>query len=307
MIVFIDKHLNMILTINKSLLVHLIVYLTLALSTILGPNGQLGLVLVDNIPNNNSIAPYYVGSNHHKWCFEQEREQIYLMASVLSKKRNNCTVVDGGMNDGFYTLLAAAYGCTVYSFELQKRCIDWAYMAAHKSNLLKNINILRRPLSKNNNEVLVIPFPENEGYCDGGFTFSGENKVQRTHAHKQLSQNHTFLSVALDSFIPADTYIDYLKIDVEGHETEVLSGAMNLIKNHRIGELNVELSYFNFYNNVTELFDVYKSIMSLGYKLTTLNCKMGPDTFALKDFEAFKSYFHMSPGKFRCLDLRIHM
>jgi FkbM family methyltransferase len=271
------------------------------------PEDPLTLKEVNRIPG---VKPYYVGSNHYDWCFSHEGEQVNLMADIMTKKRGNCLVVDVGMNDGFYTTMAAAFGCQVYSFELQRRCIELAQMAIHKNNFFDNVNIFQRPVSRTNGEIIEIPFPSSE-YCDGSFTFSGQDQEGRTHSHEHRTLNRTFLAVSLYSFIPKSAHIDILKVDVEGHETEVLVGALNIFKEHRIGEAIVELGGAGNYNNVTELLDVYRQIVSYGYTLTTLNCKKergDPDTFGSYNFQSFIDYFNIDTNsKWRCWDLKIHL
>ena len=280
---------------------------SLVSSTLIGPDDPLTLKEVTTIPG---VKPFYVGANHYDWCLNHEHEQVQLITEILTKKQGNCLVVDVGMNDGFYTNQAAAFGCQVYSFELQRRCIEWARMAIHENNFFGNVNIFQHPVSRMNGELITIPFPSAE-YCDGGFTFSGQDQEERTHSKVHRSLNRTFSTISLYSFIPKSVSIDLLKIDVEGHETEVFSGALTLFKEHRVDTVVVELASAISYNNATELLDVYKQIVSYGYTLTTLNCKPGrgdPDTFGSWNFPDFISYFNIGlSSKWRCDDLKIQM
>ena len=276
-------------------------------SILLKPDDLLTLKQVTTIPG---IDPYYVGGVHYDWCFDAEGEQVQLMVDILTKKRYNCLVIDVGMNDGFYTTMAGAFGCQVYSFELQRRCIELAQLAINKNNFTELINIFQRPVSLRNNEVISIPFPSSD-YCDGGFTFSGQIQEERTHSHAHRSINRTFNTISLNSFVLKSAFIDVLKIDVEGHETEVLVGALNIFREHRIGTAVVELSGAYSYNNVTELLDVYRQIVSFGYSLTTLNCNKGrgdADTFNNITFQSFIEYFYTPyDSKWRCRDIKIHL
>lgn len=51
-----------------------------------------------------------------------------------------------------------------------------------------------------------------------------------------------FHTISLDTFVPSTTFIDILKIDVEGHDPEVLMGARRLFKENRIGTAIVEIN-----------------------------------------------------------------
>ena len=64
-------------------------------------------------------------------------------------------------------------------------------------------------------------------------------------------------------------------MDVEGHEYEVIKGALNLYKNDRIKYSVYELGPKNSYNNFTALIEAYETLLSWDYSLTTMNCDHG--------------------------------
>jgi len=278
------------------------------------------LILKQVILDDKNIS-FYVGSNHYEWCLYNEAQQTLLTIDILKKKENNCVLIDVGMNDGFYTNLAGVLGCQVWSFELQRKCIDLAKYAITTNKIDDLVTIMHLPVSSKHGKLLNIPFPE-EQLCDGGFSFSGNNTENRLtprskHKHnnntdtKPLFHIKTFQSITLDSFIHRNTYIDILKIDTEGHETEVLIGSLNLFRQHRIGIAFVELGAITNYNNFTDVINIYRQITSYNYSITTLNCnsKRGnDDTFNINNFDSFISYAYLPwNAKYRCPDLKIHM
>ena len=204
--------------------------------------------------------------------------------------------------------MAGAYKCQVYAFELQKRCIYLAQMAVEQNGNENITKIFNAPVTSRNGETVNLSFPKDD-LCDGGFTISGKDKEERTHSHQRLSTNISFTSVSLNSFVNASTFVDIIKIDVEGHECEVLEGSLRLFREHRLGQVVVELGPENSYNNFSALMDVYHTIMSYNYSLTTLNCKPGrgdADTFTLHNFPEFVKYAGMSVyNRWRCGDLKI--
>lgn len=60
--------------------------------------------------NLNNNTNFYAGNLHRKFCLESEKDQVEAYSIMLEKKRSNCLFLDVGMNDGFYTNMAAAYG-----------------------------------------------------------------------------------------------------------------------------------------------------------------------------------------------------
>ena len=70
----------------------------------------------------------------------------------------------------------------------------------------------------------------------------------------------------LDSLVPAEANFDFLKIDVQGAEIEVLEGTTRLIPS--IKWIFLEVSFIN-YNEGAPLFDeVYMYLRNLGYRIT---------------------------------------
>jgi len=158
-------------------------------------------------------------------------------------------------------------------------------------------------------ENISIAFPE-EDICDGGFTFSGPSysRNQRTHAHLPLVRQIEFKTIALDSLIPKSVQIDILKIDVEGHELNVLLGAMGLFKRGQVKIAVVEIGPIENYDGEL-LLETFKTIFSYGYSARTFNCAKNrgdDDYFGSYNIETFKTYLHWGfNNRFRCSDLKI--
>ena len=258
-----------------------------------------------------SNVSFFVGSIHRDWCFLVEKEQVSVIENSLLKFEHSkpCIFVDVGMNDGFYSNMAAAFGCQVYAFELQRKCIEFSRQVAIRNGFENLLNILHLLVSSKNNEAIGIQYPKQD-YCDGGFSMSGPRKEQRSHTRAPLIVNATYHAVALDSFLPRSTVIDFLKIDTEGHETEVLRGSLQLFREHRIHKAAVELGPVIAYNNFTTLIDTYKTIVSYNYSITTLNCnpKRGEnDVYTDRNFEDFVAFAFLSDSLWRCSDVLLQL
>ena len=55
------------------------------------------------------LPPFFVGSIHKEWILKQEMDVLNVAQRALQTKRNNCFMIDVGMNDGFFTQVAGAY------------------------------------------------------------------------------------------------------------------------------------------------------------------------------------------------------
>ena len=74
----------------------------------------------------------------------------------------------------------------------------------------------------------------------------------------------------LDNLMP-DEIVDFLKIDTEGSELNILEGAKRLLKNKNILMIKSEFVLFKYYNNHKLLGDLHLYLDKLGYRLICLD------------------------------------
>lgn len=240
---------------------------------------------------------FYAGSLHYGWCLVHEIQQVRHMYNVFESKQKKCLFVDVGMNDGFYTNLAAALGCQVYAFEIQRQCIRLAKLVTTRNRFDGLVNIFKHPVSSVNGETISIPC--NLNTCSGTFSFSNKNGHQM-----KLTKVVNFTTVSLDAFIPKGVFIDFLKIDTEGHETMVLQGALGLFASQSIGTVITEI---NDLSRSAIGFELFKTILSYGYEMSFINCKNKKSLehkYSLSTFEALTQDLVINRF-FLCVDLLI--
>ena len=102
--------------------------------------------------------------------------------------------------------------------------------------------------------------------------YSGINKRKYAVSEPEIEEIQVELK-QLDEVIPAETKIDFIKIDVEGGEFDVLKGAKNLLNTHQpilVFECGIGASEF-YGTNPTDLFQF---LADLNYKTSTLRAYM---------------------------------
>eukprot|EP00197_Chlamydomonas_leiostraca_P009578 CAMPEP_0202862626 /NCGR_PEP_ID=MMETSP1391-20130828/3598_1 /ASSEMBLY_ACC=CAM_ASM_000867 /TAXON_ID=1034604 /ORGANISM="Chlamydomonas leiostraca, Strain SAG 11-49" /LENGTH=265 /DNA_ID=CAMNT_0049542183 /DNA_START=276 /DNA_END=1070 /DNA_ORIENTATION=+ len=132
---------------------------------------------------------------HDEVKFAAERVQ-----ESIAVNNGTCTAVDVGSNYGFFSMVAARLGCRVYCFEPDKKNFELA-MLNFRINGLRNIVAFNKPAGGG-----IVSF-------DGWSSFSSNPSAQRIKALSLAAVS----SVFLDGVV-----IDWLKIDVEGFENEVI-------------------------------------------------------------------------------------
>lgn len=195
---------------------------------------------------------------------EYEKEDMDLMRRIV---RPGDTVVDIGAHEGFFTLLFAGLvgeRGRVFSFEPNP----------------ENLRYLRRNVKLNRGKcVRIYPVAAGSGRGNGilhlnegqgawgSFTdFWGDTTRERRVAVETL--DHALGSMG--------GRIDFIKVDTEGHDFEVLKGAAGLLKRYHPGLcVEVSLSFWSVMS--ASLDDMLNFLKDMGYKLyVCINGRLQP-------------------------------
>lgn len=155
------------------------------------------------------------------------QEEVNLMVTIANTLPENCILVDVGFNMGMVSIpLATAVkdkSGRVYSFEVQKQ-LFYALCGTIVLNDLDNLEAFNCGIG-DEQKVLKIPkvdYTENKDY---GLVSLGDQTAIGNQAHDTVD------------IFPLDYFeyerLDFIKIDVEGMELEVLKGGEKTIKAHR--------------------------------------------------------------------------
>jgi len=135
----------------------------------------------------------------------------------------------------------------------------------------KNIFLVLKKKYKNNNKVILnqIALSQNENYKDfyindlsstSSFSRLNKKSLWLKIKNKILNKKNPIInkikirSLTIDKFIKQKKIkkIDLLKIDTEGHELEVLKGALKTIKEHKVKFILIELHFSKMYQNYSK-------------------------------------------------------
>lgn len=178
-----------------------------------------------------------------------EEEQIATLVE-FSKKNKQDFFLDIGSNCGYYALfIAKTFPSThVIAFEPIKKTYEKLVKNIHYNNLKKQIQTFNFGLSDTNDEVQMRTLIKKGFIQSGGFTVNDKNR--------ELKTNETLLKADLKIGDEVIKYINknlLIKIDVEGHEINVLKGLSRLINNNKI-YMQIEI----FHENKENIFNFLK-------------------------------------------------
>jgi len=182
------------------------------------PTLCIGSNIFKGFPNFNA----YLGA----WQYRPDRSEISFLSRNL---RPAGTVIDVGANFGVLTILIGALSpsSTVYAFEPHPRTFDSLKRNVSDNRLAHRVHCIQSALSTSIGTV---------AFADGAAPAT--NRIVRGS-----DQSIEVPVTTIDTFCQARNLgtIDFLKIDVEGAELDVLSGARTYFENKsiRVGMIEI--------------------------------------------------------------------
>jgi FkbM family methyltransferase len=146
-------------------------------------------------------------------------------------------IFDVGANAGIYSLAALAResNVAVYAFEPTPEIANQLRKTAELNNL-DQLHVVEAAVSNVNGRAKLMRCPGDRG-SNGGMNYISVDEPN--------DGRDCVRTLCLDDFCDdhAIGSIDLVKVDVQGHEHEVLMGAQQLIRAGRIGTISLELNW----------------------------------------------------------------
>ncbi len=257
-------HLNFIKIGNRIKIINL--FYPSAKSNVEFKSEFFGAIYEGNLNNYIDWNAYFFGA--------YEKPSLLLMKDILSKIKEP-VVLDIGANIGHHSLFFSKFSKKVFSFEpyeLVRKSIEQKI----KTNKIENITIFPFGLS-DKDETLNYYEPNSHNNGTGSFinNFTLVNN-SKSSLKLQLYKGDTFI------FNNKITKVDFIKIDVEGFERNVLLGLKQTLERFRpIVVIEYSTGTHNsFLENNQTLMDVFPS----NYSVKKIK-EIGTSKYALVDFD----------------------
>ena len=176
------------------------------------PDGKIIKFAVNGLSRSGlDYGDPYVDQYMFKQYEEVESRIRYL------KTKPGDIMLDVGACIGTWSVHAAVYGAKVYAFEIGKPHIQ-TLMLNSRLNNVKNMILIHKIALRSNNDVELV--------YDGWMHVCRKSDALDDGSLIQIK------SIALDQWVKQYNlpHINYIKIDVEGMELNVLKGAINTLK-----------------------------------------------------------------------------
>jgi len=207
---------------------------------------------------NGKIVSYLTTNSLWVKCFGEGGNGIWSPRN-LKKGRQLCPnpdmVFDVGANIGQTAIEYADWAKEVWSFEPLPHLFEVAQSNVNDNNC-SNVKLHQVAISDKHDTVKMVAVKSNDG-----------------QSHISPKGDYEVSAIPLDSLeIPEGRNVNYLKIDVEGHELSVIRGAKNLISKHKpIIQMECIEKLLN--RAGTSQTEVISEVISLGYRAQTCGGK----------------------------------
>ncbi|MBP0034491.1 MAG: FkbM family methyltransferase, partial [Roseofilum sp. Belize BBD 4] len=203
---------------------------------------------------------------HH---FDNELKEQHLVKTLV---KPGMTVFDVGANLGDYSiLLSQLVGASgkVYTFEPTSTVFAKLKdrLKSKDLNNTNNVEIFQKAVFSENKEIEFHEFPEDYSVWNSIGTPQMPNP-ENPQENIPISKTEIVEAISLDSFCKTEEIkiIDYLKIDVEGAESDVLLGSINLLKEKKIKFIQFEISQKMLEGLNRKAGDTFKILIENGYE-----------------------------------------
>ncbi|MCB8759381.1 FkbM family methyltransferase [Planktothrix agardhii 1029] len=176
------------------------------------------------------------------FSFETEKSEQLLIKKIVN---SGMTVFDVGANIGDYSILLSQLvgnSGKVYSFEPTSNTFQ-TLQNRLKENKCDNVYVYPKVIFSNNQPIEFNEFPDEYSVWNSIGSPQMLNPNKSTE-YIPIVRTEILEAITLDSFCEENNIqsIDYLKIDVEGAESDVLLGATDLLRNQSIRFIQFEIS-----------------------------------------------------------------
>lgn len=193
------------------------------------------------------------GSQASTGISDLERQAVLALRPFFSK---DPIVFDVGSNKGGWTDILIENVSEMHLFEANDRLLTYTMV---KYDYLTNIIYVDKAVTSKPNQNIVFHYFTNEN--------NGLSSIYNNPKWDYLPKKQKVVqTITLDYYWRINRMIDFVKIDVEGAEMEVLLGAAGLLQNKLIRYIQVE--YSEHYDlSGTKFTDLIDFVTSFGYSV----------------------------------------
>lgn len=185
----------------------------------------------------------------------------YIIQKEINKPNALFFDIGAGQAESINRFKKILPNCIIHSFEPVKARIkiieDWLKAFPHNNNITLNHNAIGEKIEEK-------IFNVNAKTKASSFLKLNEKNTKDFLKEQVLVKVNT-----VDNYVKENNIkcIDYLKIDTQGFEEQVLKGSIETLKSGIVKFIEVEIILSDYYEKTTNFYDMEKILLPLNYRL----------------------------------------
>jgi FkbM family methyltransferase len=220
-----------------------------------------------NIHNPVTEDIFISGSTHAGRIWDPYIWDLFVRILQQAPRRPGL-VVDVGANIGYFTMMAAALGYDVISFEPMAHNLQRLRSSVSRNGFGSRVSIIDRVAAQTAGAQVVLVATHSTNQGNGHIV----NELSVDSSHRYYSKTTTLDAV----LVPMKQDILLMKIDVEGSEAAVLDGAYGIMHEHTVYFITLEISDATRDNKACSLVVMLRTMQKMGYIISDVTPGAAP-------------------------------
>lgn len=154
--------------------------------------------------------------------------EVRLAKFLISNVLKNDVFVDIGAHFGYYSLLVNHIGISA-TYSLEASPNNYTFLLKNTQDF-ENIHIYNKAVSFHSGEITFYEFPTN--YSENNTIYARQFEAEHWYKKNKPTAVHV-PAITLDAFVKSENiYPDFIKLDVEGAELDIIKGGTTFLTNH---------------------------------------------------------------------------
>ncbi len=171
------------------------------------------------------LFPFLTGPLRSYFNYFFGEKELRFLVKFLKPHKSRFTFIDVGANYGIYTFLFGTKSQFTFAIEPINECLKYL----SKGYIKKNIAFIEKVASNNNEEkILNIPIENDK-------KIYGRSSIDKNFKESIKVESKSFkLDDLIEDIRILNSELIFIKIDVEGHENQVIEGSSKLLMEKKV-------------------------------------------------------------------------
>jgi FkbM family methyltransferase len=238
--------------------------------------------------NNYKMVLKDIGTGIHSDLLREGKREPFATKILEEETKEGEVILEAGANIGYYTILQSKKigpRGKIYAVEPEKD--NFSYLKKNvKLNNLKNVTLFKQAIGDKNGKLALYTY--DEGNLNSPIMWKGDYKG------KEIVKEQT-----IDKFLEGKRTPNWIRMDVEGYEYNILRGAKKTLQNKNLRRMFIEF-HFGMVEK-KRMVELLELLFESGFDIEYAIVEDKSISECLGSFSKLKKFFYKSRRKYAVL------